>query len=79
MSRIITHLDQLNPKTKLAVMKEVAQAKVDRANGSLDFWREVEANLDTIAAAKLSKMVPVNENLLGIALMLQAEVKRLRQ
>ena len=79
MSRIVTHLDQLNPKTKLAVMKEVAQAKVDRANGSLDFWREVEANLDTIAAAKLSKMVPVNENLLGIALMLLAETKRLRQ
>jgi hypothetical protein len=79
MSRIVTHLDQLNPKTKLAVMKEVAQGKVDRANGSLDFWREVEANLDTIAAAKLSKMVPVNENLLGIALMLLAETKRLRQ
>jgi hypothetical protein len=60
-------------------MKEVAESRVARANGARDFWLEVEANLDTIAIAKLSKMAPIAENLLGIALMLLAEVKRLKQ
>ena len=79
MSRVVTHLDQLNPKTKLAAMKEVAASKVDRARGAKGFWQEVEANLDTIAVAKLAKMAPISENLLGIALLLLAEVKRLKQ
>jgi hypothetical protein len=77
-SRLVTHLDQIDPKTKLAAMKEVAATKVARANGASGFWQEVEANLETIALAKLAKMAPISENLLGIALMLSAEVKRLR-
>lgn len=65
-------------QTRLAVMHEVARAKVAKAAGADGFWREVFANLDLIATAKVSGMAPVNENLLGLAMMLRREVERLR-
>ncbi len=64
--------------TRLALMRHVAAAKVSQANGAPQFWQEVEANLEAIAVAKLAQMSCINENLLGITLMLVAEVNRLR-
>lgn len=65
-------------KTSLAVMKEVAASKTRWAGGSPGFVREIEKHLDVIALAQLNQMAPVNENLLGLAYMLLAEVKRQR-
>lgn len=62
---------------RLAAMRQLAAAKVAAAAGSPAFWREVESHLEVIAHASLAGMAPINENLLGIAMMLLAETKRL--
>lgn len=65
-------------QTRLAVMRQVARNKVILANGSPQFWQEVETMLERIAVAKLADMAPISENLLGVAMMLAEEVRRLR-
>lgn len=59
-------------------MKSIARFKVGKASGSEKFFAKIEEHLDTIAIARLGKLAPVDENLLGYAMMLMAEVRRLR-
>jgi len=64
--------------TQLATMRQIAAAKVAQANGSPELFRIIEADIETIATAQLAKMAPVNVNLLGYAMVLLAEIKRLQ-
>ena len=64
---------------KINHMRMVAASKVMKADGSLDFFADLERNLDQLAFAKVKGMAPVNENLLGIAYMLLCETRRLKQ
>lgn len=72
----MTPIDHLPVPERLRIMREVAASKVIQANGSPEFFREIEANVEAIALASVAKMAPVNVNLLGLAMMLMAEVKR---
>lgn len=72
----MTSIDHLPVPERLRIMREVAASKVIQANGSPEFFREIEANVEAIALASVAKMAPVNVNLLGLAMMLMAEVKR---
>ncbi len=57
----------MDAKTKLALMREMAAAKARVAGVAPEFLRQLEANLEVIALAKLTLPSPMTENLLGIA------------
>ncbi len=65
-------------KTKIRGIKLLAQQKALANAGKPKFLEEIECNLDLIGHAKLAGMAPINENLFGIAQLLLAECKRLR-
>jgi len=71
-------IDNLPISVKIDAMKRIAAHKAGQANGSPEFFAEIEKHLDLIAMAQLANMTPINENLLGFALILQAELKRLK-
>jgi hypothetical protein len=65
-----------SPTASLAIMRELAAAKVNANRSNPDFIRDIEQALEMIAGGK--HLAPVNENLLGLSFMLLMEVKRLR-
>ena len=63
---------------RILLMKQFASQRVAAVNGNLNEFARIEKDINDIATAQLASMAPVNVNLLGYAMILMAEITRLR-